>query len=166
MTWLIVVTKVLHIAALMVWCAGLVLLPLMFSLHPEGIDQRRFNRLRLLTHAAYTQVVTPAAVIAVGAGILLTFLREVFEQWFAAKLLLVSGLVLFHAWTGHHVAQIAEHRESYEPPYGGYPIAIGGLVLMAVILAIVLLKPVMPEGLIPDWLARPYGARLWFDDPS
>lgn len=165
MTWLIVLFKVLHIAALMVWCAGLVLLPLTLPLHPGGADQHRFNRVRLLTHVAYTQIVTPAAVIAVGAGIVLTFLREVFDHWFAAKLLMVSVLVACHAWTGHQVAQIAEHREAYEAPYG-LPLALGNVAVMIAILVLVLLKPAIPDAAMPDWLTAPYGYRLWFDDPS
>lgn len=164
-TWLILIAKLLHIAALLIWCAGLVLLPLTLSFHPGGPDQHRFNRVRLLTHVAYTQIVTPAAVIAVGTGILLIFLREVFDHWFAAKLLMVSMLAACHAWIGHQVAKIAEHREAYDAPYGT-PLAIGNLAVMVAILATVLLKPAIPESVMPDWLTSPYGAGLWFDDPS
>ena len=165
MTWLVVTFKMVHVAALMVWCAGLVLLPLALSLHTAMPNQQRFNRVRLLTHVAYTQIVTPAAVIAVGAGLLLLFLLGVFEPWFGAKLLAVSLLVVCHAWAGHQVSQIAERRGCYEGA-SGVRAALGNVAVMIGILVLVLWKPEIPEEVMPDWLRSPYGARLWVDDPS
>ncbi len=165
MTALIVAAKVLHIAALVVWCAGLVMLPLILSMHrPQG-DQRSFTRMRLLSHAGYTRIVTPAAVIAVAAGIGLIFLRDVFDHWFFLKLVFVSLLVALHAWTGHLVAQIGEHRERHRTPLGGL-LAASNVVVMTAILVVVLLKPAVPESLMPDWLNAPFGYRLSLAPPS
>lgn len=165
MTALMVGTKVLHIAAMIIWCAGLVMLPLVLSLHRPEADQDRFNRVRILTHAGYTQLVTPAAVIAIGAGIALIFLRGVFTHWFFAKLVFVSLLVALHAWTGHLVAQIGEHREKHRSPLGGL-LATANVAVMTAILALVLLKPEIDETLLPQWLRMPLGYPLGFELPT
>jgi protoporphyrinogen IX oxidase len=165
MTWLIVATKVAHIVALMLWCAGLILLPLALSLHRPKSDQVSFNRVRLLTHAAYTRIMTPVAVVAIGTGIMLIFLRDVFAHWFVLKILLVALLVALHGWIGHQVAQIAERREAYVSPRPAL-LTMANLALMNAILVLVLLKPDIPDALIPAWLTMPYGRSLWFDDPS
>ena len=166
MTWLIVVMKVAHIVALILWCAGLLLLPIALSLHRPHSDQRSFDRVRLLTHATYTKIVTPAAVIAIGTGIALIFLREVFAHWFALKLLMVAILVVLHGWIGHHVAQVAEHREAYAAPRRTF-LAMANLTVMSAILVLVLWKPVISDVWMPEWLTTPQGGSLWFiDDPS
>jgi uncharacterized membrane protein len=70
--------KALHIAALVIWCAGLFALPLMLARHDPAIGQADYSRIRLASHYGYTWVVTPAAMLAVAAGTLLIFLRELF----------------------------------------------------------------------------------------
>ena len=92
--------KALHIAALVVWCAGLLGLPLMLSKHEIGEGQASYSQLRLLTHRAYSYLVTPAAIIAISAGTLLIFLAGVFTLWMFVKLLMVGVLVAWLGWTG------------------------------------------------------------------
>ena len=46
--------KAVHIAALIIWCAGLVGLPHMLSKHEIGEGHGSYAQLRLLTHRAYT----------------------------------------------------------------------------------------------------------------
>ncbi len=84
--------KALHIAALVVWCAGLLGLPLMLSKHEIGEGQASYSQLRLLTHRAYSYLVTPAAIIAISAGTVLIFLAGVFTLWMLVTILfLVLG---------------------------------------------------------------------------
>jgi len=80
------VVKALHIAALILWSAGLIALPLVLGKHEAGEEQADYARLRRITNYGYTRIVTPAAVIAVSAGTALIFLREVFVPWMFAKL--------------------------------------------------------------------------------
>lgn len=152
------IVKGLHIAALILWCAGLLVLPLMLAKHELGERQADYSRLRLLTHDSYTKIVTPAAVIAIAAGTALIYLRAVFEPWMFAKLVAVGLLVALHALIGHTVVLMSERRGKYAPP-SPIPLIAGSIATMIVVLLLVLAKPVMPD-LIPDWLEQPHNRQL------
>ncbi|KQM31261.1 CopD family protein [Sphingomonas sp. Leaf10] len=154
LTWV----KGLHIAALILWCAGLIALPLVLSKHDVGERQADYARLRRITHYGYTRIVTPAAVIAIAAGTALIFLRGVFEPWMFAKLVAVGLLVVVHALTGHVVVLMSERRGEYAPP-SSKPLLVVTLATMAVVLTLVLGKPVIPD-LVPAWLKAPQERQL------
>lgn len=151
---MITALKALHIAALVVWCAGLFALPLLLTKHDPQHSQSTYARLRQLTHYSYIAVLTPAAVIAIAAGTALIFLRAVYEPWLFAKLAAVGLLVCLHAWQGLAVIKMGESAGQHQPP--GAALMIGlSVVLMSVVLLLVLAKPALPAGLLPDWLMLP-----------
>jgi len=151
--------KFLHIAALSIWCAGLVALPLLLARHHPADNQSEFARTRLVTHQVYVAIVTPAAVIAITMGTALIFLRGVFVPWMFAKLAVVGLLVLMHAWIGHITVKVGEERGDYRSPPAGLLVGSSLLVMLA-ILILVLGKPVLEEGLVPAWLLRSQGQPL------
>lgn len=166
--WLVTtipIFKVIHIAALVMWCGGLLALPLMLARHDPALVAEDYRLIRHATHITYTLCVTPAAVIAVIAGTWLIFLREAFMPWLFAKLAFVALLVVAHAWIGHILATAAEHPEDYKPPHAFLPV-MAALVPMIVILTIVLAKPAFDWIVFPDWLLEPRGGQLPFDVPS
>ncbi|MEQ3631078.1 MAG: DUF2269 family protein, partial [Sulfitobacter sp.] len=113
---LITLFKGVHIAALILWCAGLLALPLMLSRHDPAGTAAEYSRIRRATHTTYAILVTPAAVVAVVAGTWLIFFREAFVPWLYAKLLFVAALAAAHAWIGHLVVQVAEKPEKHRLP--------------------------------------------------
>jgi putative membrane protein len=153
---MITAVKFLHIAALAIWCAGLVGLPLVLAKHDADHEQLEYSRLRVLTHRAYTSIFTPAAVIAITMGTALVFMRGVFVPWMFAKLVGVGVLVLLHAWIGHITVTVGERQGNYDPPRA-LPLLTLSITASAVIaiLLLVLGKPQLSEGLVPDWLLRP-----------
>lgn len=151
--------KFLHVAALCLWCAGLVGLPLLLARHAPDDAQKDFARRRLVTHNLYVRLVTPAAVIAVAAGTALIFLRGVFVPWMFAKLLVVGLLVSIHAWLGHVTLQVGESQGRYDTPGGGLLVA-AALLAMTAILLLVLGKPMLSEWPGPAWLLAPRGYSL------
>ncbi len=153
--------KGLHIAALILWCAGLVALPLVLSKHDVAEEQADYARLRRITHYGYTRIVTPAAVIAIAAGTALIFLRGVFEPWLFAKLVAVGLLVALHGLTGHVVVLMSERRGTYAPP-SSKPMIVITLLTMTAVLLLVLGKPAVPD-LIPAWLEAPQDRHLPFE---
>ncbi len=166
--WLIATTPIIksvHIAGLIIWCGGLLAMPMMLGRHHPADTADDFRQIRHATHMTYTICVTPAAVITVTAGTWLIFLREAFVPWLFAKLAFVALLVVAHAWIGHILAQIAEEPEHHQPPKAIYPV-IAALVPMLVILTLVLAKPALDGITFPDWLLEPRGAQLPFDVPS
>ncbi|WP_323766815.1 CopD family protein [Marinovum sp.] len=157
--------KALHVAMLLLWCAGLFALPLMLARHDPAIGQSDYTRMRKATHFAYTLCVTPAAVIAIASGTALIFLREVFVTWMFVKLVAVALLVTFHVWVGYAVVAVAERRKA---PHGPKGMGVAITLLVALILGIltlVLAKPELGEVPLPDWLHEPRGQPLPFDVP-
>jgi len=155
---ILTVVKALHIAALILWSAGLIALPLVLGKHEAGEEQADYARLRRITNYGYTRIVTPAAVIAVSAGTALIFLREVFVPWMFAKLVAVGLLVALHALIGHTVVQMSERRGDYIPP-SPLPLVCAMIATMTGVLLLVLAKPAMPD-LTPDWLETPQNHHL------
>lgn len=161
---IIPIFKGAHIAALCIWCGGLLALPLMLSRHDPTAAQDDYRRIRRATHLTYTICVTPAAVIAVVAGTWLIFLREAFVPWLYAKLLFVALLVAAHAWIGHIMIEVAETPGRKAPPRPALPV-IAILLPALAILILVLGKPDLSWIQFPGWLREPYGSQFPFDVP-
>ena len=160
---MIAALKFFHIAALSIWCAGLVGLPLLLARHNRGDDQHQYSRRRRVTHVAYVGVVTPAAVIAIALGTALIFLRDVFVPWMFVKLALVGLLVLAHAWLGHVTLQVGERQGDYTTPHPAPLLMVSGLTML-VILILVLGKPLVGDEILPAWLLSPRGHLLPVDE--
>jgi len=92
MPWL----KLLHISAVVLWCAALLYLPL--ALATAADDERLVQRriLRLL----YTSVATPAALVAIASGTFIFLWQGPLAPWLVAKLAVVALVVLMHASLG------------------------------------------------------------------
>lgn len=163
MSLAIALFKFVHIAALLVWCAGLIALPIMLAQHQHGDSQHRYARIRKFTHYSYTHFVTPAAVLAVAAGTVLIFLRATFVPWFFAKLAFVGALVVLHALIGNVVVRMGEEKGDVIAPRPFLPVALVIGVIVA-ILALVLAKPVISPGSAPDWLQGPRNQSLPMDE--
>lgn len=159
---ILVWVKALHIAALSLWCAGLVALPLILAKHRVDEDQSEYAELRRISHYGYIRVVTPAAVVAIAAGTALIFLRGVFVPWMFAKLVAVGLLVVFHALIGHTVILMSERRGNYVPP-SPTPLLAASAITMIAVLVLVLAKPELPDA-TPDWLEAPLGRQLPVDE--
>lgn len=156
--------KAIHIAALLIWCAGLFALILMLARHDPAIGQADYARIRRGTHYGYTYFITPSALIAIATGTVLVFVREAFVPWMFAKLVCVALLVAFHAWVGHVLVAVAETDGTHTPPDPMLPNLILVLPITA-ILALVLGKPDLAQIPLPGWLLEPRGFQLPFDVP-
>lgn len=140
---MIALLKAVHIAGLSLWCAGLIALPLVLQIYgrrEEVRTQAGFSEFRLLVHAVYTRVVTPAAIIAISAGTVLIFAARITDTWLVVKLVAVVGMVLVHAWLGHLSVEASEGRGSYEMPPAVMALP-AGLLCMGAVLYLVLAKP-------------------------
>ncbi|WP_316013315.1 CopD family protein [Roseobacter sp. HKCCA0434] len=156
--------KALHISMLVIWCAGLFALPNLLARHEGVVAQDDYTRIRRLTHYGYIGITTPAAVLAIGSGGLLIFVREVFELWLFAKLVGVAALVTFHVWVGRTIVAITQVPGVHRAPAARLPQWIlTGIVL--IILTLVLAKPELIEIPVPGWLSEPRGVQLPFDVP-
>jgi len=160
----IALIKALHLATLALWCAGLIALPVVMQIYgrtPKVHTQAGFAEFRLLSHRAYTLVITPAAVITITAGSLLFVLEGLRDPWMLAKLGAVAGMVLIHAWLGHLISLTGEGAGRYRIP-SPIPALVGALGFMGLTLWLVLAKPELAPltDQLPDWLLHPRGREL------
>lgn len=164
LNWLIPVFKAGHIFGLIVWCGGLLAMPLMLARHDPAVSQVDYRRIRKATHLLYILAVTPAAVLTVIAGTWLIFMRGTFFPWFYAKLVFVMLLVAAHMWVGEVLVSVAETKGRRRPPRPWLPVA-AVLIPATCILALVLAKPDLAWLTFPDWIQEPLDADFPFDVP-
>lgn len=151
--------KFLHICALALWCAGLLMLPLLLARADNPVRAGEAARMRIFAHFAYNFCVSPAAVIATLAGGGLLFARWVFEPWMFAKLVQIGALIIVHTYVGHCVARLGEvgYVRPVVPPA---LLLAAGLAIMCTILFTVLAKPHLDAAMMPDWLSAPLNRQL------
>ncbi|MDO5630621.1 MAG: CopD family protein [Paracoccus sp. (in: a-proteobacteria)] len=163
---MIAALKFLHIATMLAWCAALVALPVLLAVYGDtwrnragGQAQARYAEFRLITHYGYIGFATPAAIISIAAGTALIFAAGVFDLWFAAKLALVSGMALVHAWIGQLILISGEQQGRARLPHPLIALALG-LPLMAGVLWLVLAKPDLSgvSAWMPAFMLSPRGA--------
>jgi protoporphyrinogen IX oxidase len=131
--------KGIHIATLVIWCAGLLYLPGLFYIHCEPRDVRPFHRLRAMSRFSYIVITSPAAIIAVISGSALIWLADVRGGWLPVKLTVVAGLVGYHTLCGHLLSQLREPCEY--PPAFLLSLIVVPVLLIPMVLWLVLAKP-------------------------
>lgn len=152
-TWL----KLIHIAAISIWMAGLVSLPGLYVQRAAVGEEEQLYRLQRIVRFAYVRIVSPAAFLAVASGTALIFLREAFVPWLSAKLALVAVLAIIHALTGLVVIRLFKEGEVY-PPWRFVAVTVFTLALISGVLFLVLAKPVIdPAALVPAVMTEPGG---------
>ncbi|MGQ0442008.1 MAG: CopD family protein [Methylophilaceae bacterium] len=95
MLWL----KALHIIFVTSWFGGLFYLPRLFVNHAMETNVEAIARLALMEHKLY-RFMLPLACLAMFFGLWLWLSYGITGGWLHAKLLLVIGLVVYHAYCG------------------------------------------------------------------
>ena len=144
MVWL----KFVHLAAISIWCAGLICLPGLYAQRHTVESDDALYRLQGLVRFAYVTLISPAAFVAIGSGIGLVFVQSTFVEWFSLKMALVGVLAVIHILTGLVIIRLFEKGEMY-PAWR----------FVAVTIAVVLAKPPLDFDWVPaDWV-RPGALR-------
>ena len=149
MIWL----KLLHIAAIAVWSAGLVCLPGLYVRRAGVPGRESKHRLQAMVRFLYVAIVSPAAFLAIGSGTALIFLRQSFEPWFSLKLAFVGIMVTIHILTGLVIVRLFEAGNVY-PLWRFVAVTAATLAVVTAILIVVLAKPPLPD-LHPLAMAEP-----------
>lgn len=92
----------LHMAAILIWVATLLYLPIMMSAYPDtppDID-RKPQPYSSVARFLFTRIATPAALLAIIAGTVVFLLNRTVELWLIVKLTLVTALVFAHTLAG------------------------------------------------------------------
>lgn len=132
-----IVFKLIHIAAIVIWSAGLLYLPGLLARHAGAAGhEQAFRRLRHQTRLVYVGLMSPAAVIAVLSGTVLVFLAAALGGWLVLKLIAVSSMVLIHTYLGRLMGLLYENPGLRRPgahlilllPIGAMILTVIGLV--------------------------------------
>ncbi len=110
MVWVLV----LHISAVLVWCAALFYLPVLLCERQTGASAllQIEGRLNTLERLLFTHLATPAALVAILSGTVVFLLNRTLDSWLIAKLSLVTGLVICHALLGLWLMQWESSRQA------------------------------------------------------
>lgn len=138
MLWLLI----LHISALLSWCAALLYQPLLLASiackqHPENvkIDTK-------IPRSLFTLFLTPAALIAIFSGTLLFLALKTVTLWLMLKLALVCALVGCHAVNGLLIMKL-ERNQSFHFRSSCYLLMGITLAFITAIIWLVLAKPLI-----------------------
>ena len=134
--------KLLHIAAIVVWGAGLLYLPGLFAQHPEAAgSQDDFRRLRHQTRLVYVGLMSPAAVIAVVSGTVLVFLAASIGGWMVLKLMAVAAMAMLHTYMGRLMGLLLDDP-SRRRPAAHLALLMPAVLVMGAVITLVSWKPV------------------------
>jgi putative membrane protein len=104
--------KVLHIAFMVTWFAGLFYLPRLFIYHAEAEDDLSRTRFTVMERRLFA-IMTVGAVLTLVFGLALVWINAalVHQTWFQVKVILLIGLMIFHIrcwqWIGRLEAGFA-----------------------------------------------------------
>jgi len=155
--------KFVHLAAIAIWSAGLVVLPVMFWQRRTLDLGAELDRLHRMTRFVYVEMASPAAFVAIASGTALIFLQSTFQEWFSTKMVLVGAMVMLHVVAGFVLGQLfladgRFGRVSYVALSSGY------IVLITAIIWIVLAKPHIDSNRFATGLFRPGALGQFFGD--
>jgi len=106
--------KMLHVAGITLWAAGLVVLPFLY-IQRKRLVEHDLYRLHGFTRFFYVALLSPAAFVAIGSGTVLIFWQQTFAPWFSVKLLLVGLLMTIHIVSGLIILRLFEPEGKYRP---------------------------------------------------
>lgn len=133
--------KVLHIAALLFWCASLLYLPAMLLAGARVRNEAPFEvPVPQLLHFIFTHVATPFALLAIVSGTLLFIIEQRIGSWLVLKLAAVSGMVLCHVLCGFLIDRLQRGQRRFVVPLGALSFVVAAALMLAV-LVLVLSKP-------------------------
>jgi protoporphyrinogen IX oxidase len=153
--------KAIHIAALIVWCGGLLVLPGLFTQRTR-LSRREATELHRYIRTLFIGLVSPAGFVAVVAGTALLFLREVFTTWMMLKLFAVGLLVIIHMRAGYVLLSVFEPEGQYAP-WRRWVMTAVTIAVIGVILVLILDKPAIEHADVPAWLRTPGALQSSFE---
>lgn len=138
--------KLLHFAALLVWCGTLLYLPALIAAGTRPSQPVFYRDHAQVMRMVFTLVSSPAALVAIASGTALFLGAAALDAWLILKLSAVALLVIGHALCGVLILKLEGQPEGR---VRGWCVVLGGsmALLMGAALWLVLGKPPMPWSL-------------------
>ncbi|MDX1677016.1 hypothetical protein [Arsukibacterium sp.] len=135
MVWLLF----LHIGALVIWAAALIVLLLLMS-RKNTDDLPHRGEGDILERLFFTRLASPAGLLAIVSGTLIFVVNRQLDSWLLLKLTLVTGLVVCHVIAG---MLILYSTRAHTPSVTGKSLSLLLVVLLLqlTVVGLVLLKP-------------------------
>lgn len=149
--------KMVHLAMIAVWSAGLICLPGLYVRRAHLPEKQSIHRLQAIVRFLYVGVLSPAAFVAIASGTALIFMRQTFEPWFSLKLVLVGTMTTIHIVTGLVIIHLFERGNVY-PVWRFVAVTATTVSIVMAILVVVLAKPDLPYPL-PEAMSEPGALR-------
>ena len=131
--------KALHIIFVTSWFAGLFYLPRLFVNHAMVNDDATLERLSLMEHKLYLFML-PLAVLAIIFGLWLWLGYGITGAWMHAKLVLVAGLIAYHAYCGKLMRNFKVRKDTHSHIWYRWFNEVPVLILFAIVILVVV-KP-------------------------
>lgn len=145
--------KVIHIAAISLWSAGLICLPALYLQRAHVTDEKSLHRLQALVRFLYVGAMSPAAFLGIATGTALIFLRQTWAPWFGVKLLFVGIMTVIHILAGIVIIRLFNAGQLY-PAWRFVVVTSVTMITVSIILFLVLGKPDFPA-FLPSVLGEP-----------
>jgi protoporphyrinogen IX oxidase len=158
-----VLLKFVHLAAIAIWSAGLIILPFLFRQRRALDVGWELDRLHRMTRFVYVEMASPAAVIAIGSGTALIFLQATFQEWFSTKMVLVGAMVMLHVVAGLVLGHLFLPGGRFSR-VSCVALSSAYIVLITAIIWIVLAKPHIDSNQFATGLFRPGALGQFFGD--
>lgn len=143
--------KAIHIVGITFWCAGLLAVPSLYVRRARLRNGRALSRLNRFARFAFINVTSPAAFVAIATGLALIFLRQAFTAWMVLKLAGIGLLLVIHIWSSYTTINVFDPGRSFAR-WQQVAMVSSTLAVVSIILYLVLGKPAIDIGPLPDWL--------------
>jgi putative membrane protein len=136
------ITKSVHIIAVISWMAGMLYLPRLFVYHAENQDNPALTAtFKIMERRLLRYIMTPAMIVSWIFGLAMMISAGwIKAPWMHGKLLLVIALSAVHGWLAVCVKRFASDQNQKSGRYFRFVNEIP-TVLMIVIVVLVVLKP-------------------------
>ncbi len=130
--------KAFHIIAIVCWFAGLFYLPRLFVYHSITKNQVTSNNFKIMEHKLFWFIMTPAGILAILLGEILSHLFDITGSWLHVKVFLTITLVIYHIYCFKLMEDFAKDcntkSDKWFRIYNEYPTLV---LITCVILAVV-----------------------------
>jgi putative membrane protein len=135
------IIKILHIASVISWLAGLLYLPRIFVYHASAQRNSDVDKIfQVMEKRLLRYIMNPAMLLAVGFGLVLAYFIGFNFVWLHIKIGLVLCLIFYHHFLAKCRKKFALGKNIYSQKFFRILNEVPTLLMIAII-SIVILKP-------------------------
>ncbi len=137
------ISKAIHIIAMVAWFAGLFYLPRLFVYHADANDKISQERFKIMERRLFYGIMNPAAIITLLFGLHLLHYNIGYYfavKWMYIKLFLVTFLLIYHVFCGYFVHKFNLNKNNHSAKFYRFYNEVPTLLLIGIVMLVVV-KP-------------------------